>query len=392
MQKTQTAIPVIAVLALCLCLVCPLAQAQNIVLYDNGPLITHAGACSGQDASRLQTNLGLNIFGFGNRLIDQSPLADDFTVPTGGWDIESITFFAYQSSAPSSPSPISGLYVQIRDGHPGDNESSIVWGDLSTNRLTDSSFTNIQRDLDTSQCTNQRYIFANTALVDTYLAPGTYWVEWMTEGSSSYSGPFAPPVSILGQTTSGNALQGNLTTEIWTPIDDSGYYQGLPFIIMGPPCETDEDCDDGAFCNGSEECDNGTCSSPGDPCVGDDLLCDEGNDVCVECLSDDNCTDGQACVDGICLFPCELFIRYKEIRAEKLTKDRKRKFIITGDGGFDLFGQIDLDPFTWKKVFFNSKKNRLKIIATLPAGLEPGIYPVRVGDCSGEIMVTGGPG
>ncbi len=28
------------------------------VLWDNGPLVTHPGACAGMDASRLQTGLG----------------------------------------------------------------------------------------------------------------------------------------------------------------------------------------------------------------------------------------------------------------------------------------------------------------------------------------------
>ncbi len=390
MHQTRTAITLIAALALCVCMACPPAQAQNNVLYDNGPLITNVDACSGQDASRLETNLGLQVLGFNNRFETEGRVADDFTVPTGGWNIENITFFTYQTGAPTTPSPIFGLYIQIWDGHPGDNESSVVWGDLSTNRLIDSSFTNIQRDFDTSQCTNTRYIFANTVLVDRYFEPGTYWLDWLTQGSLSL-GPFSPPVTIPGQTTTGNALQGNLTTEIWTPLTDNGYTQGLPFIITGPPCETDEDCDDGVFCNGIEECDNGTCSSPGDPCVGDDLLCDEDSATCVECLSDDNCTAGQVCIDGMCIYPCELFIKYREIRAAKLTKDRKWIFFITGDEGFDLFGQIDLGPITWKKVFFNSRKNRLKIIATVPAGLEPGIYPVSVGECSGEIIITGNP-
>jgi hypothetical protein len=388
MHQKQTAITLIAALALCICMACPSAQAQNIVLYDNGPLSTHSDNCSGQDASRVQTNLGLGIYGFLNRFSDQSPLADDFTVPSGGWNIESITFFAYQSSAPSSPSPMSGLYVQIRDGHPSDNESSIVWGDLSTNRLFDSFYTNIQRDLDTSQCTNQRYIFANTALVDTYLAPGTYWVEWMTEGSTSYSGPYAPPVSMLGQTTTGNALQGTLTNGSWKSIDDNGYYQGLPFIIMGPPCETNEDCDDGVFCNGLEECDNGTCSSPGDPCVGDELLCDEDSATCVECITDDNCTEGLYCDDGICRVQCEIFIRNKDLTAEQLLKKpRRRRLFISGGEDFDIYGHIDLGPIAWRKVKFNRKKNILRISAIFPFGLDPGFYPVMVGDCYGEIEI-----
>jgi len=266
-------------------------------------------------------------------------VADAFTVPAGGWTIDSITFYAYQTSAPSTPSPITGLYVQIWDGPPDNATSSVVWGDLTTNRLNDTSFSNIQRDADDATCSDDRYIFANTALVGTSFALGTYWIDWMTDGNSSYSGPFVPPVPILGQTTTGNALLCD--AGVWSLASDSEP-QALPFSIRGP-----------------------------------------------ECLTDDNCTEGQFCNEGICRFPCELFIQYKEIRSEKLTSDRKWVFFVTGEEDFDLFGLIDFGPIPWHKVKFNGKKNRLKIIATVPAGLAPGAYPVSVGECSGEIVVTG---
>jgi len=232
-----------------------------------------------------------------------------------------------------------------------------------------------------------RYIFANTALVNQYFGPGTYWIDWMTDGSLT-SSPWAPPVTILGQTTTGNALH---YTGSWAPANDTDLLtqQDMPFIIMGPRCETDEDCDDELFCTGIENCDNGTCIATGDPCGNGTPLCDEDNDVCVECLNDDNCTESQFCDEGICGFPCELFIKYKEIRAEKLTRDRTWVFTVTGEEDFDLFGLIDLGPITWRTVKFNARKDRLKIIATVPAGLAPGVYPVSVGECSGEIVVTG---
>ena len=154
-------------------------------------------------------------------------------------------------------------------------------------------------------------------------------------------------------------------------------------------CETDNECDDGLYCTGVETCDNGTCVATGDPCGEGSPVCDEDNGTCVECLTDDNCTEGQFCEEGVCRFPCELFINYKEIRAEKLTKDRKWVFTVTGEEDFDLFGLIDLGPITWEKVKFSRKKNMLKIKAIVPAGLAPGSYPVSVGECSGEIVVTG---
>ena len=202
------------------------------VLWDNGPLVTHPGDCSGMDASRLQSNLGLNTYGFGNQFIYGYRMADDFTVTDAdGWLINQITFFAYQTGAPISPSPITGVYFQIWDGPPDDPGSSVVFGDLVTNRLLSSEVPNLQRDLDTSTCVNSRYIFANVADAGVLLPPGTYWIDWMTDGSLS-SGPWAPPITILGETTTGNAMQ---YTTAWAPALDTGTstQQGMPFIIEG---------------------------------------------------------------------------------------------------------------------------------------------------------------
>ena len=61
-------------------------------------------------------------------------MADDFTISSlAGWQIDQITFFAYQTDAPTSPSPITGVYYQIWDGSPDDPGSVVVYGDLLTN-------------------------------------------------------------------------------------------------------------------------------------------------------------------------------------------------------------------------------------------------------------------
>ena len=75
---------------------------------------------------------------------------------------------------------------------------------------------------------------ADTAAVGTSLPPGTYWLDWQTGGTLA-SGPWAPPVSILGQTTTGNALQYDSTIATWVPLNDTGSQtqQDLPFIIEG---------------------------------------------------------------------------------------------------------------------------------------------------------------
>jgi 5'-nucleotidase / UDP-sugar diphosphatase len=203
------------------------------VLWDNGPLVTHpGGGFGGADASRLQTTLAMNTLGFGHQFINGYRMADDFEITDpSGWWIDTVTFFAYQTGAPIDPSTITGIYFQIWDGSPDDPGSSIVWGDLATNRLLDSAWSNIYRDSESSPNLDNRPIMASTASAGLFLPAGTYWLDWMSDGTLS-SGPWAPPITILGETTTGNAMQ---YTTAWAPALDTGTttQQGMPFIIEG---------------------------------------------------------------------------------------------------------------------------------------------------------------
>jgi hypothetical protein len=89
-----------------------------------------------------------------------------------------------------------------------------------------------------------------------------------------------------------------------------------------------------------------------------------------------------------CVGACALDIEHKKIQYAKLLKDKKVVLKITGDEDFDMESQIDLGPLTFIKKSFNSKKNLLKVQATVPAGLRPGTVPIWVGDCFGEIEVV----
>lgn len=84
------------------------------------------------------------------------------------------------------------------------------------------------------------------------------------------------------------------------------------YICTG--CVSDDNCTDDLYCNGDEYCSEGTCFSSGDPCdpsnwnsVPTDLLpppvCDEETDSCVECITDDNCTNEAEpyCVENVCV-------------------------------------------------------------------------------------------
>src|SRR5699024_2950289 len=65
------------------------------------------------------------------------------------------------------------------------------------------------------------------------LDAGTYWLEYSLGGTVA-SGPWQPPIAILGQAITGDALQR--TTTGWQPWVDSGAGtppQGVPFQVYG---------------------------------------------------------------------------------------------------------------------------------------------------------------
>lgn len=203
------------------------------ILVDNGEFVTHpGGGFNGADASMLQTTaLAMTIFGFGHSLASGFRVADDFTVADpGGWDVQSITFFSYQTGS-STTSTINHLNLRIWDGPPNDVGSTIIFGDTATNRFSSTSWTNAYRVTETTLTDSARPIMATIATAVIHLDPGTYWLDWQTGGTLG-SGPWAPPVTTLGSTTTGNALQFDPGTAVWSPAMDVGQ-QGMPFVVTG---------------------------------------------------------------------------------------------------------------------------------------------------------------
>lgn len=206
------------------------------VLHDNGPLVNSPGTgAGGADESVLQTtSLGMNTIGFGHQIVSDNRMADDFTVPAGqSWSIDEIVFFAYQTGS-TTTSTITDYRVRIWDGVPQDAGSSIVFGDLTTNRLASTAFAEIYRVTETAMGLTNRPIMASTVTIGTTLPEGTYYLDWFADGSIA-SGPWAPSITIDGTATTGNGLQ-SLAGADYLPALDTGTdtpQQGLPFIIVG---------------------------------------------------------------------------------------------------------------------------------------------------------------
>ena len=205
-------------------------EVTDAVLYNNGPLVNGAGqGPGGSDLSIVEAPLIYTGFNF-NQGVPYT-VADDFTVAGNTWNVTSMDFFGYQTGS-TTTSTFTGVFARIWNGVPGATGSSIIWGDLTTNLMASTNWTNIYRTGTTTSTTRPiMKIVANTAGLS--LAPGTYWVEWATTGTLA-SGPWAPPVTISGQPTTGNSLQGSGGT--YSPISgDAGgvYPQGLAFLING---------------------------------------------------------------------------------------------------------------------------------------------------------------
>ena len=206
------------------------------LLWNNGPIVTHpGGGFGGADASACQTSLGMINYGIGAQISASNTLADDFTISANS-NIEEIDFFVYQTGSGTSSS-INDARIQIWNGQPNAG-GSVIWGDLTTNVYSSSSFSNIYRVLDTGLLDNQRPVMTVVCLFSSpiNLAPGTYWIEFQFGGNAAFSGPWVPPVTILGSTGNGNAWQNQ--AGVWVQVIDVGP-QDFPFIISGysgPPC------------------------------------------------------------------------------------------------------------------------------------------------------------
>ena len=164
-------------------------------------------------------------------------LADDFSVPVDQkWNLTAMRFYGYENNPSTTPTNFTGLYARIWNGRPDAPGATVVWGNDTANILTSSSFSGIYRVQETQSITNTgRPVMELTGDVSTSLVAGTYWLEWMTTGSFSTpnTGPWNPPISIVGQLATGNALRLVPATGIWTDAKIGTNSQGFPFELEG---------------------------------------------------------------------------------------------------------------------------------------------------------------
>lgn len=198
-----------------------LSTSSTILLNTKGGLITGVGiGAGGADESQLQGNLGLNTIGFSSNAGFR--LAQKFTVPAGGWAIDKVTVYAYQTGS-TTTSTFTGLNLRVWNGSPAISGSAVVFGDTTTNRMTSTAFSNIYRVTNTtSGATNRPIMAIDAGNLGMFLPAGTYWLDFQLSGSLG-TGPFVPPLSTIGQTgvgVAGDLVQLVISTGIWSNVAD----------------------------------------------------------------------------------------------------------------------------------------------------------------------------
>lgn len=167
-------------------------------------------------------------------------LADDFTVPAPGWQIDFIHFFAYRTNA-GGTQPQTFYWYRIWNGPPNAG-GSVIFGDQTTNMLVsatptitwDSSGASglVYRIFNSSPGTSApgttRQIWRHTATGPGVLMPGTYWLEFGCPAGQSGFYPSTTHTGLRG-VPGANAMQWNGSS--WTsPIVDTGLPTGGPAV------------------------------------------------------------------------------------------------------------------------------------------------------------------
>ena len=200
--------------------------------YTNRVITSLTNGFGGAPVSELQTLQGMTTLGAGAQIVNNNVVAEDFTVPAGGWTISRAKFYTYQTNS-GTTSTINDVRVQVYAGTPG---GTPVFGDPTTNRLTSTTFTTAYRATDAAPLGNARPIYEVVAEFSPAitLPAGTHWIAWSMGGTGA-SGPWAIPETIAGAVATGNCQQSQAGGAFAQVIDlgTSAAALGCAFVLEG---------------------------------------------------------------------------------------------------------------------------------------------------------------
>ncbi|MFM2360513.1 MAG: hypothetical protein RLY16_2506, partial [Bacteroidota bacterium] len=217
-------------LAITICLISTRLTAQ---VYINGNLSTGAVSTSGAVAPAGTTwseiQFGNGTPGVTASISGGSTIADNFTIACGSWNLTKFTFYAYADGYAGASSPFNDVRLRIYNTDPSIGSPTPIYGDLTTNRFSASTFANIYRITNGSGSDLTRKVWQVEATVATTLSAGTYWVEWQLGTAQPTN--LTPLSTVVGTTTqAGNNAKRNVLPSTWSNITDNGA-QDLPFRI-----------------------------------------------------------------------------------------------------------------------------------------------------------------
>ncbi|MCC7293675.1 MAG: hypothetical protein IT449_16580 [Phycisphaerales bacterium] len=205
-----------------------------VELFNNLPDDYHipGGGAGGFDVNPIWP--GETTFG-NNTLAASFHQADDFVVPTGEtWTLNTGSTWLYQTNA-STSEPITDLFIQIWNGVPGAG-GVVIAGDMTTDRLLLSAFSGTYRTTDADRLNTARaikHVTFDLSFVPP-LTEGSYWIEFASNGNTSFSGPWQP-VRTPTRVGVDNGRFLTVSTNTWADSVDasSGHLQDRPFVLYG---------------------------------------------------------------------------------------------------------------------------------------------------------------
>lgn len=251
----------------------PVSAAQ---LFSNGQVVTNptggTDGIAGYPVVQQQLVPGYAGLGFADRTANASitlggtaqAFADDFTVPAGGWDLDTLTVYAFKSTSPAVvPPAATGPVARVRlnlwtdvpqsaNGPaplPSPLPTPVFATDLDLPVLS-STFVGYRTAYNTN-ANGTRPVYAYEVSLDGLpnlgqLAAGTYWLEWsFIDSTGSSTNILAHPV-VRSTAHNFNARQFNVyatgqTEYAWFEMRDAfgqpntpeGFAIALPFDLSG---------------------------------------------------------------------------------------------------------------------------------------------------------------
>lgn len=220
-----------------------LQLSYSQLLYKNGNLSTGKianngtlapGAYSWSESQNnagdtLETNTALGFPSYNSGALGfEFSLADDFIIPPGEiWDISNIAVYVYQVNSTKNITPVQDVRLRIWNGKPDSEGSSVIFGDLITNRFSsvgNSLIYRIENTLFFNSAVNiKREVWKVNATINAVLSAGNYWLEWQTKAINDLP-HLSPAVTVKGVRglSASNAIIHDITAEKWFLALDLG--------------------------------------------------------------------------------------------------------------------------------------------------------------------------